>query len=230
VLVAESPWESAALGPAIVRAVSYSELRREHHRLAVTHQRRLLRERDEAEHLLQQQRQILSELEGLPLAGDDFPERADRSETTAATTDLARLPSPVHLPPEVKEYYHELLRTYVIMGSGSLGEEIATLAELISLAGMSPGEAWGLHLERVETLVRGLGNRSTRHVMARADLLALELMLRLCECYYAAGPGQNSPAETPSASGHDDGSQDPLDSVVGHLRERLKVLARDPAA
>jgi hypothetical protein len=28
-----------------------------------------------------------------------------------------------------------------------------------------------------------LGNRSTRHIMARADLLALELMIHLGECY-----------------------------------------------
>jgi hypothetical protein len=40
-----------------------------------------------------------------------------------------------------------------------------------------------VHLERVEALVQGLGNRSARHVLARADLLALELMMALGEHY-----------------------------------------------
>ncbi len=84
---------------------------------------------------------------------------------------------------DAQAYYQELLRTYVIMGSGGLGAEIAKLAELLAVAGLSPRQALELHLERVEELVRGLGSRSTRHVMARADLLALELMIHLGECY-----------------------------------------------
>ena len=40
-----------------------------------------------------------------------------------------------------------------------------------------------LHLHVLEELVRGLGSRSTRHVMTRADLLALEVMVHLAECY-----------------------------------------------
>ena len=87
------------------------------------------------------------------------------------------------LPPEFDDYYQELLRTYVIMGSGNLVAEIVKLADLLSLAGLAPREVLELHLARVERLVRGLGNRSTRHVMARADLLALELMIHLGECY-----------------------------------------------
>ena len=69
------------------------------------------------------------------------------------------------------------------MGSGSLGTEIAQLAHLLAEVGLSPRDTLSLHLERVEGLVRGLGNRSTRHVMARADLLALELIIHLGECY-----------------------------------------------
>jgi hypothetical protein len=40
-----------------------------------------------------------------------------------------------------------------------------------------------VHLERVESLIRGLGSRSSRHVMVRADILAMELMIQVGECY-----------------------------------------------
>ena len=74
------------------------------------------------------------------------------------------------------------------MGSGNLGMEIAQLAELMVLAGISLRDALGFHLERVESLVRGLGNRSARHVMARADLLALELMIHIGDGYRRKSP------------------------------------------
>jgi hypothetical protein len=69
------------------------------------------------------------------------------------------------------------------MGSGSMAAEISKLAELLAQVAVPPARALELHLQCVETLVRGMGNRSTRHVMARADLLALELMIHLAECY-----------------------------------------------
>lgn len=183
-LLTPNPWESRALVPCIKRAIARVELLRENHRLAVANHRRLIRERDEAEHLLSQQRQIIQELEAIAK-----PSTLDaRPECDRPSVELEKVAPPVGqsqfpLPDEIKEYYHELLRTYVIMGSGSLGSEIAKLAEVLSVAGLSPREALELHLERVESLVRGLGNRSTRHVMARADLLALELMIHLGECY-----------------------------------------------
>jgi len=213
VLISPNLWESMALVPVIKRAISRVEVVRNNRYLAVSNQRRLLRERDEADHLLHQQRQIVRELESLALSKTDrndelLPRETSSADTSAASFQKRRgwepgsvdaqsgrgtwnepicsaesAPAKLQLPEEVNEYYHELLRTYVIMGSGNLGSEIAQLAKLISVAGLSPREALALHLERVETLVHGLGNRSTRHVMARADLLALELTIHLGECY-----------------------------------------------
>ncbi len=189
-LLTPNMWESPAVLPVIKRAVSRVDVSRENHRLAVSNHRRLVRERDEADHLLKQQRQIISELEALarPMSGrvvSGQTKLQDLAQFGAfefeGTGEITRSNFP--LPNEVNGYYDELLRTYVIMGAGNLGEEIAKLAELLAIAGLSPREALALHLERVETLVRGLGNRSTRHVMARADLLALELMIHLGECY-----------------------------------------------
>jgi DNA-binding NarL/FixJ family response regulator len=172
-LVSAKGWESSALVPAIKRAVERGRTLHEIDRLTAADRRRLVRERDEAEYLLSQQRQILAALETLGAAAAD--------DVAAARSRAAS--ERLNIPAEFDGYYQELLRTYVIMGSGNLAAEIIKVADVLSLAGMSPREVLDLHLARVERLVRGLGNRSTRHVMARADLLALELMIHLGECY-----------------------------------------------
>lgn len=190
-LVTTSGWESLAIVATVRRALQRVQVERENHRLATADHRRLVRERDEAEHLLNQQRQIVQQLVELAHPDELAARPAEHSDRPAAGPASG---SPVALPPELDGYYQELLRTYVIMGSGNLGPEIAKLAELLALAGLTPRQALELHLERVEQLVRGLGNRSTRHVMARADLLALELMIHLGECYQRKT--QNTPAVT----------------------------------
>lgn len=185
VLISSDLWESPAIIQMIRRALTRVETARENHRLSMANQRRLLREREEAANLLHQQRQMIEDLvsDGGPIDGDGAADEDACVETIA-------------IPQQITDYYHELLRTYVIMGSGSLGREIGELAELLALAGISPRETLDLHLERVESLVHGLGSRSTRHVMARADLLALELMIHLGECYQNRMRGQASPGDT----------------------------------
>ena len=81
------------------------------------------------------------------------------------------------------------------MGSGSMANEIAETADQLVAASLSPPEALQLHLAAVESLVKGLGNRSARHVMARADLLAIELMTHLAHRSQrtAEGPLTTSP-------------------------------------
>src|SRR5205823_925272 len=64
-LVSAKGWESSALVPAIRRAVERGRLLHEIDRLSAADRRRLVRERDEAEYLLNQQRQILVALEHL---------------------------------------------------------------------------------------------------------------------------------------------------------------------
>ena len=69
------------------------------------------------------------------------------------------------------------------MGSGNLTAEMNTLADLLAAAGVTPQQTMLLHLEVLEQLVHGLGSRSARHVMSRADLLVLEVMVHLAEGY-----------------------------------------------
>ena len=187
-LVSRSGWSSRALVNVLQRGIQQVELQRENHHLAVANHRRLVRERDEADHLLDQQHGIIRELEalanGLSVVDAECQPAAEAGDGKAeAGHPNARKHEPLPIPEQIKSYYHELLRTYVIMGSGNLGGEILQLAAVLAEVGLSPRDTLSLHLERVEQLVKGLGNRSTRHVLARADLLALELIIHLGECY-----------------------------------------------
>jgi DNA-binding response OmpR family regulator len=149
----------------IAQAVQRHELVRENQRLLQAEQGRLQRERDEATALLQQQRRLL--------------DTAESNKTQDAAEAL-----PVDcLPAELICHYRELLRTYVIMGSGNLGGELKQLAELLGVAGLSTRQTLQLHLRVLEELIHGLGSRSTRHVMNRADLLAIEVLLHVGDSY-----------------------------------------------
>jgi DNA-binding response OmpR family regulator len=142
----------------VARGVQRHQFVRENRRLNQAERRRLQQEHEEAEQLLKQQRALIRDVD-------------------SATHE------PMDLPPELIQHYRELLRTYVIMGAGNLADELKRLAELLAKAAVSPRQTMHLHVEVLEELVRGLGTRSTRHVMTRADLLVLEVMIQLGECY-----------------------------------------------
>jgi len=170
--------------PAILRAARRARLIRENSRLTNAQRRSLSRERDEAVQLITQQWRMIEELQTLSSSVADDGDAAPVTASAAADRGGSRLPSfSDRLPLDLGPYYHELLRIYVIMGSGSLGSEIAQLADRLARAELTPREVLELHLERVESLVGRLGRRSARHVLARADLLALEVMMHLGECY-----------------------------------------------
>ncbi len=156
------------------RAVQRHDLIRQNQRLAQAEQSRIQREHDEAERLLSQQRALITDIERFRL-----PEAAAPGRSGEATPPSEWLP----LPEPLLCHYRELLRTYVIMGSGNLGGELGRLAKLLIAAGLSARETLQMHLAVVEELVRGLGARSSRHVMNRADLLVLEVMVHLAEGY-----------------------------------------------
>jgi DNA-binding NarL/FixJ family response regulator len=139
----------------VARALERRQLVRENLRLSLGEQTRRQREHDETACVLEQQRALL-----------DDPSAA-----------------PPPLPAELVAHYRELLRTYVIMGSGNLADELKRLAELLVAAGLTARQTLQLHLHVLEELVHGLGTRSTRHVMIRADLLAMELLLHLADGY-----------------------------------------------
>jgi DNA-binding NarL/FixJ family response regulator len=149
---------------AIARAVERHQLLRESLRLKLAEQSRLQREHDEARRLVAEQRALIRNLQ---------PREAKTHETAGEAG----------LPPQLFSHYKELLRAYIIMGSGNVSDELKRLADLLVKAGVGAGETMHLHLTVLEELLHGLGRRSSRHVMNRADLLVLELMALLADGY-----------------------------------------------
>jgi hypothetical protein len=195
VFVSPRGWESAALGAVVKRSLLRGALARENHTLTAANHRRLLRERDESEQLLAHQRQLIAELEALP---HPLRQTAAPRETEPFTSRF-----PVRQEPDLRPEgqgdafaadYAALLRSYVLMGSGSIASEISEMADRIVAARIPPHEALQLHLRSVEGLVKGLGNRSARHVMARADLLAVEMMTHLAHRSQGTGAAATTAA------------------------------------
>ena len=177
------------------RAIQRFTLSRENRRLVQAERQRLHHEHHEAERLLDQQRVLIADLEDLSVGRrvpneslSLAPGEADGDAPTVAfTADDRGLQRPsatqLPLPMALVEHYRELLRAYVIMGAGNLSGEMAALATLLADTNVSAQRAMQLHLQVLEELVHGLGNRSARHVMNRADLLALEVMSHLADGY-----------------------------------------------
>jgi CheY-like chemotaxis protein len=177
------------------RAIRRFNLVRENRRLVQAERQRLQQEHHEAGRLLEQQRALISDLEQLrdgsgseprpaAIAADRVPlaERIGGAGALAPTFgEPTETLSP--LPIELVDHYRELLRTYVIMGAGNLADDMAGLADLLADSNISAQRTMQLHVEVLEELIDGLGNRSARHVMNRADLLALEVLGHLADGY-----------------------------------------------
>jgi DNA-binding NarL/FixJ family response regulator len=173
----------------LARAIQRHQLVRENRRLNVADRQRLQREHEEAERLLAEQRTLISDLEAVRQRGGaaaSLQPRPSPAEDVSSDPRVSGSPEPrlpIDLPPELVRHYRELLRTYVIMGSGNLASELCRLADLLTAAGVTARQAMHLHLCVLEELVHGLGTRSTRHVMTRGDLLALEILMYMAEGY-----------------------------------------------
>jgi len=181
VFVSPRGWESSALGGVVKRSLLRGALSRENRSLTSANHRRLVRERDESEQLLAHQRQLIAELEALPHPLRQPAELGAERLYSTASAERERVVAEEGLAETFAPHYASLLRSYVLMGSGSLAGEISEMADRLLAARLPPHEALQLHLGCVESLVKGLGNRSARHVMGRADLLAVEMMTRLAQ-------------------------------------------------
>jgi DNA-binding response OmpR family regulator len=176
----------------VARAIQRQQLVRENRRLKQAERQRLQREHDEARRLLVQQRALIEDLEAISdrQAGSPLPKAAAPDTDgdgdalpSAADIPVERHGQPAGLPAELIHHYRELLRTYVIMGTGNLAHELGPLAELLASAGVTARQTMQLHLHVLEDLLQGLGTRSARHVITRADLLVMEIMIHLAESY-----------------------------------------------
>lgn len=169
----------------IARAIERHHLLAENRKLHQAEQHRLLSEHQEVQRLLDQQRGLIADLAAIEHRGQAV---GPHGEEAAMTTAHAKAGDPCpldegELPQRLLDHYRELLRTHVIMGSGQLTEEMNKLADLLATAEVTARQAMWLHLRVLEELIRGLGNRSARHVMNRADLLVVDVLVHLAERY-----------------------------------------------
>jgi hypothetical protein len=77
--------------------------------------------------------------------------------------------------------YSDLLRTAVLIGIDRLPAEMNAFVERLAARHCSAGDALAMHVAAVDSMLRGLGNRSAPHVLQRTDLVALELLARLAD-------------------------------------------------
>ncbi len=156
----------------VALAVQKRHLVHENRRFQHAEQTRLGREQEESRRLLEEQRSAI----------DDFGQ-VEQISNLPCSRQIGSLLHDVPLPAELTAHYRELLRIYVMMGSGNLGDELRRLARLLVTTGIAPRQTARLHLEVVQEMIHGLGARSSRHIMSRADLLIVEVMMHLGEGY-----------------------------------------------
>ncbi len=153
----------------LARAIERHELLVDNHRLRGEQRHRQQLEHNEAARLLTQQRALV----------DDPSADTELDVTKPADYGLES----EELPQALVGHYRELLRAFVIMGTGSLLDDMNRLAGMLVAGRFTSEQTMCLHLTVVEEMVRDLGNRSARHVMNRANLLALEMMMNLAAGY-----------------------------------------------
>ncbi|MGL4512414.1 MAG: hypothetical protein ACRCT8_04930 [Lacipirellulaceae bacterium] len=172
---------AALLATEMTRCVAARRLAAPPRRLASREAHRLEGDRDETQRLLDEQRALVGALEGL----------ADREP--GRTPDGADV-QPAVVGVELSDRYDELLRAAILEGGEGLSERVAALAGELAVAGTSAPAALALHVGAVERLLAGLGERGARHALARADVLAMDLVVHLAERYRAGYVAASPPA------------------------------------
>lgn len=162
----------------LARAIEWHRLVHENRRLAQSERQRLRLEHGEAERLLAQQRGLIHDLEEVAHRN---PIPTDSGNDSGRSNSVDQ--NPIEVPGSLVGHYIDLLKAHVIMGSGNLSRETAAVVDSLENLNLPVPRVMQLHLHAVEATLRGLGNRSSRHVMSRADLLVLEIMTQLAERY-----------------------------------------------
>ena len=160
----------------VARAVERHRLIASNRQLRNEHQHRLQLDHDEAIRLLHQQRALLANVN--QQRQDEF--QCGEADLAGETNVFSSCPN---LPDSLIAHYREMLRAYVIMGSGNLSKEMNQLAQRFTAVSITATQAMQLHLDVLEDTIRGLGSRSARHVMNRASLLIMEMIVNLAEGY-----------------------------------------------
>jgi hypothetical protein len=72
-----------------------------------------------------------------------------------------------------------------MMGEGTLTAELTQLTKILTTANATTAEVLKMHVEQTQKLVAKLGSRGSRHVLVRADLLIIELLVHLGDEFHS---------------------------------------------
>jgi len=166
-------WFGSQIGVLIEQAIRTQSLQKELR--TAQHELRLRtdRDREEAELILSQQHRLLQEIV------HPDPVRVDTSQVASTLIPAADTPELSQFQPR----YDQLLKKVIMDGMRSCQQELrVAIAEFRSTLD-TPGQLLSVHLRAVESLLTGTGNRSSRHILQRADQLLVEAMVCLAEDY-----------------------------------------------
>lgn len=153
----------------IARARERRLLLRENEQLRIARRQRDAWEEDEAVRLFEQQR-LLASKHGMESPG-----------AASVASEGEAIPSAI--PWAIRRDYVELLRAYVVMGSGHLGPTLEDWTQQLAAHRPTTGAILAMHLRALQLVLDGLQGRGGRHVHNRADLLLVELLMRIADRY-----------------------------------------------
>lgn len=139
----------------LARAGERQRLLRESHESRTALQQQRAQQHQKAIHQLRSQRSLLLEHIAISSSADPHP------------------------PSWLVEHFLDLLRIFVVSGTGTLRDEVTQLVANLEDSEVTLAEALTAHTLATENLILGLGNRPAWHILGRANLLAYELVMQL---------------------------------------------------
>lgn len=165
---------------ALGRALHHRWLAKTNRQLQETQQQQIAQQHEETSRLVEEQRALISTLEG------QRPIAACATDDASSTGPIATSQS-VAITPSQTEAYLAALRLSVFTAAGSSTDapqsERRKLAADFVTAGYAAEQLMRLHLQTLEGLLEGLGERSSRHVIARAEAFLTEMLSYLADGY-----------------------------------------------
>lgn len=153
-------WDAPSLPTVIATAVRRAHQRRELEHLRGIHHRRLARDQADAVTLMQLQQQSL---ERLVTTGEEAGDLATEAGM-----------------------YESVLRNYLVAPEASLRQEIDALVAAFYRADWGPQAVRACHVSQLERLLADLGGRASRQILARANVMAIDVITQLGEHYRRA--------------------------------------------
>lgn len=155
VCVSPRMWDSPILPLVLVQALADQQCRLELQRLSTAHQRRLQRDQSDVAALLRLQQDLIESLQEAPSTGSSRWEKR----------------------------YDGLLRSAILSGPQPYASEIAALVSELATRRFSPRDVLAWHVHRLQAVTADSWGRVSPHLLARANLLALEVLAQLGEQY-----------------------------------------------